>query len=110
MNHLERSPGVVKRRRRYSSEFKRRLVEASKLPDQSVAGVALAHGINANQLHRWRKQFDASAPSDFVRLPAPVSSLQASHTVRIELPGGVVVHWPMDRMSEAVVWLRALVR
>ena len=44
-------------RRTHSLEFKQSAVEASRQPGASIAGVAMAHGINANQLHKWRRQF-----------------------------------------------------
>ena len=47
-------------RRTHSLEFKRRAVHASNQPGASIAGVAMAHGINANQLHKWRRQFQDS--------------------------------------------------
>jgi transposase len=52
-------------RRTHSLEFKQNAVEASRQPGASIAGVAMAHGINANQLHKWRRQFPGalSAPS-----------------------------------------------
>jgi transposase len=43
------------KRRYHSPEFKRQVVTESSRPGASVAGVALAHGINANQLHKWRR-------------------------------------------------------
>ena len=47
-------------RRTHTPEFKRRAVEASNQPGASIAGVAMACGINANQLHKWRQQFQDS--------------------------------------------------
>ena len=47
-------------RRTHSLEFKRRAVHASNQPGASIAGVAMAHGINANQLHKWRRQLRGS--------------------------------------------------
>ncbi|MEO9162269.1 MAG: transposase [Casimicrobiaceae bacterium] len=50
------TPGVrVNRtgRRTYTPEYKRGVVERCAGPGVSVAGVALAHGINANLLRRW---------------------------------------------------------
>jgi transposase len=55
---LERA--VVKRepqRRRRSLEEKRRIVEETLEPDASVARVARAHGVNANQVFHWRRQY-----------------------------------------------------
>ena len=48
-------------RRTHTPEFKRSAVEASNQPGASIAGVAMAYSINANQLHKWRRQFQGSA-------------------------------------------------
>jgi len=52
---------VVKRvppqRRRHSVEEKRRVVEETLEPGVSVARVARAHGVNANQVFVWRRQY-----------------------------------------------------
>jgi transposase len=66
--------------RRYRShppEFKRQLVAASYLPGASVARVAQAHGINANQLFAWRKllrdqALSTSTPSEMIFMPVSV--------------------------------------
>ena len=49
-------------RRTHSLEFKRGAVEASNRPGASIGGVAMAHGINANQLHKWRRQLQCPEP------------------------------------------------
>lgn len=51
---------VVKResqRRRRSVEEKRGIVEETLQPGASVARVARAHGVNANQVFAWRRQY-----------------------------------------------------
>ena len=51
---------VVKKelpRRRRSVEEKRRIVEETLQPAASVAKVARAHGVNANQVFAWRRQY-----------------------------------------------------
>ena len=40
-------------RRTHSSEFKAQVLAACRQPGASVAAVALAHGINANVVHKW---------------------------------------------------------
>ena len=44
------------RRREYSVEFKTSVLEQSRRPGASLAGVALAHGINPNMVHRWIRE------------------------------------------------------
>jgi transposase len=42
-------------RRRYGAEVKAQVMAECDAPGASVAKVAMAHGINANIVHRWRK-------------------------------------------------------
>lgn len=46
------TPDSPIRRRRHFPEFQSQLVAAARKPGVSVAGIALAHGINANLLRR----------------------------------------------------------
>jgi len=70
------------RRRRTAAE-KVQIVKESLAPNVSIAAVALAHRINANQLHKWRWQFrqgklvGQSDPSA-VLLPVRVAKVAAS--------------------------------
>jgi transposase len=73
----DRNPAARERlrRRRYDTAFKRALVEQTQLPGASVARIAREHGINANQLFTWRRQFfsaeqDTPVPSSPAQLPA----------------------------------------
>ena len=55
------------RRRRYDAAFKQAIVEQTLQSGASVARIAREHGINANQLFTWRRQFllaeaDTSVP------------------------------------------------
>ena len=50
------SPPITKRRYR-SAEERRRIVEETLVPGTSVAIVARAHGVNANQVFGWRKLY-----------------------------------------------------
>jgi len=49
---------VKARRQRRSVEEKRRLVALTRAPDATVARVARDNGVNANQLHGWRRLED----------------------------------------------------
>jgi transposase len=51
-----RAPSEAKRRRR-SPELKRQIVEETLAPGASVARVARAYGVNANQVFAWRRQY-----------------------------------------------------
>ena len=48
---------VVQRRQQRSVAEKRRMVEETLVADASVAGVARAQGVSANQLFGWRRLY-----------------------------------------------------
>ena len=64
------------RRREYSKQFKAEVLERCAQPGASVGGVALAHGLHSNMVHRWmreqRERHTAVAPA-FVPLPMPTA-------------------------------------
>jgi transposase len=85
---------VVKRepqRRRWPAEEKCRIVEQTLRPGASVARVALAHGVNANQVFSWRRQYRQgllgrrnAGPVNL--LPVRVSEAQGGKTYRLGSP------------------------
>lgn len=112
-------------RRRYSKDVKAQVVAECGVPGASVAKVAMAHGINANIVHGWRKQArqDAGAvvskPADFiavtvapVQLPAP-SPDASERDIEIELRRGAVtmkITWPVSAAADLAAWTRELLR
>jgi len=56
--------GPVNGRRTYSKAAKQALVQICLRPGVSVAGTALAHGINANLLRRWMTRYAPSAKAN----------------------------------------------
>lgn len=106
-------------RRRHSRELKAQILAECAEPGASVASVALAHGINANIVHKWRRLAGgsgepAAAPTPtFVplSLPPPVSAPTAD--IRIELRRGstsVAVMWPVAAAAECAGWMRELLK
>jgi transposase len=101
----DRESAVVLKRQRRSIAEKRRIVEETLVEGASVARVARAHGVNANQVFYWRKLYQAgrlgitsaarllpvrvtgeSCPPPTISLPeAPSSQLSSSGTIHIEL-------------------------
>jgi transposase len=81
---------VVKRepqRRRWPVGEKFRIVEQTLKPGASVARVALAHGVNANQVFSWRRQYRQGLLSQrdaepIKLLPVHVSEAQTSKVNR----------------------------
>ena len=45
-----------RRRRHHPEEFKQAVIEACCEPGASVAGIAMANGVNANQVRRWMRE------------------------------------------------------
>jgi transposase len=103
--------GTGRRVRRWRSVAeKRRIVELTLEPGASVALVARAHGVNANQVFAWRRAFksgelaDPAAPSTAL-LPVMVSAACETETcepaaeqqstgcgsIHIEFPGRAMI-------------------
>jgi transposase len=111
--------GQAKRsRRRHSAEFKQQVLAACARPGASVAAVALAHGLNDNLVHKWRRQTrvdDEPAPDDLesfipVTLSAAASGAVVSPAViEVNVRRGaatVQIRWPASVAAECAAWLR----
>jgi transposase len=48
-------PARPGRRRRYSAEDKRRIVEETRTPGQSVSSVSRRYGVSPSQVFKWRR-------------------------------------------------------
>ena len=59
MEATESIAGTRRTRQYRTTEEKRFVVEATRRPGVSVATVARAHGVNANQVFYWRKLYEA---------------------------------------------------
>jgi transposase len=59
MEATESIAGTRRIRQYRTTEEKRFVVEATRRPGVSVATVARAHGVNANQVFYWRKLYEA---------------------------------------------------
>ena len=56
----EGTAGTRKGRLNYDAGFKQQLAKASCEPGVSIARLALEHGLNANMVHKWRRQYLAA--------------------------------------------------
>jgi len=108
-------------RKRYSKELKAQVVAECDAAGASVAKVAMAHGINANIVHGWRKLAREAAGAvigksiEFVPVAvAPVAMQSArEQDVEIELRRGslsVKLTWPACAAADLAVWTRELLR
>jgi transposase len=97
-------------RRRHALSEKRRIVELTFQPGASVAQVARANGVNANQLFGWRRAFERGELVEAVagttallpvtvtarcetamRKPSPQEEPSTSGSIHIELPGRALI-------------------
>ena len=113
-------------RRRHAAELKSRVLAACNEPGASVAAIALAHGLNANLVHKWRRGVappvrpPASSGAghgagEFIALalPSREAAPAALADIRIELRRGatsVAVSWPLAAADQCAAWLRGWLR
>lgn len=109
------SPAIDRRRRRHAPEFKQGLVALCQ-PGVSVSAVALAHGVNANLLRQWIKQFSAGLPSTEVMAPVKLVPVQvemppdtpANDAIEISIQKNsarVSIRWPGNQAQACALWL-----
>jgi transposase len=85
-------------KRRHSAAFKRKLVKLTEEAGASVAAIALAHGINANLLFKWRRaQFSRPA-----RLKPVTQAVLLPVTMDPLPPASAIIDLPMPMPAPAV--------
>ena len=116
MEEVKRAP-----RRKHSAELRSQVLAQCAQPGASVAGVAMAHGLNANLVRKWRHVATGGSVSgalsqvsknsgEFVALALSSQGAAVSPgDVRIELRRGATtmsIHWPVQGAGECAAWLR----
>lgn len=110
----------IRRRRQHAPEFKQGLVALCQ-PGVSVSAVALAHGVNANLLRRWIKQFSGVQPSHVIMTPAKLVPVQveiavespASDCIEISIKksrANISIRWPGHQADACGRWLGAYLK
>lgn len=109
-----------RKRMRYTAELKAQIVAECEVAGASVAKVAMAHGINANILHGWRKLAREAAPQSVARqefVPVAVAPTAQVHSdergIELELRRGSVaikLLWPMSAAAQLAAFTRELLR
>lgn len=127
--------GERRLRREYSAAFKASVLQQTREPGASVAGVALSHGLHPNMVHRWlreqrlsRQQGLAQTPAfvalpvaavvadDHVAQPLATATAQASgdgQLIRIEVQRAsaiVKIEWPVEAAAQCALALRDWLR
>ncbi len=99
------------KRRSFSRPFKRQLVEQTLRPDVSVAGVALANGVNTNLLARWRRNYLSAqaAGASAALIPVHVVENQPARLSTHAHPAMVATDGEIEiRLGKAVVVIRGM--
>ena len=100
-----------RRRRRFSPEFKREVVQACQQPGMSLSGVALRYGLNANMVRKWvvRQRPGESVPGAPTKLlpvvlPPTSPGNESAAAIEIETVRGLVrIHGRVDAQLMRVV-------
>ncbi|MFB0936220.1 MAG: transposase [Propionivibrio sp.] len=108
----------MRHRRHHLEEFKQAVIAACCEPDASVAGIAMANGINANQVRRWMRERGIEAPTRRLPMltgmapafvPVPIApATPESPAIRIEIRRGnaaIKIHWPVQASGDCGAWL-----
>jgi transposase len=109
---------IGRRRRQHTPEFKQGLV-AQCQPGVSTSAVALAHGINANLLRRWIKQFPGSQSSHAITAPAKLVPVKVDLPVEVPVSDAIEIsiqknsarisiRWPGSQSKACSQWLTDL--
>ena len=115
MSKTELAP--VPKRRSYPKTLKAQIVAQCSQPGTSIAGVALSHGVNANLVHKWRREAGGGSPvmpsgQTFVPVTLPARAAEPQ-PIQLELHRGalcVKVNWPLASASACAAWLREILR
>ena len=109
-------------RRVHDAQLKSKVLAECSQAGASVSAVALAHGLNANLVHKWRRQAEARARDQTLTtapsfIPVEIASAQSAgdtpqviefHLQRAGLK--VCIRWPMMAAAMSAPWLRELLR
>ncbi len=115
-------------KRRYDPQAKRALIQACLEPGISLAGLALAHGVNANLLRKWvvkhqrhvPREVDVTAPAASVFVPVIVGAQEPtsmsgpmttpvtapphpSSRLQARLPNGVTLELACDQQDTTLL-------
>jgi transposase len=103
--------------RRDGAELKQQIHAECSEPGALVASIALSHGINANLVHKWRREGSSAPPAlegpAFVPVPLPPAACAPAPDIRIEVRRGttsVSVTWPLEAADQCAVWMRELLK
>lgn len=108
---------VTRQRRHHTPEFKRRIVALCQ-PGVSVSALALAHGVNANMLRRWIKEYSGTLPLQTSQAPGKLIPVQVElpipaktgESIEIDIQRNgtrIGIRWPAHQAGACAQWLGA---
>jgi transposase-like protein len=117
---MSESQIIRRQRRHHTPEFKRQVVALCQ-PGVSTSAVAMAHGVNANLLRRWIREYsDASFPQPSqlpgklvpVQVDMPIPA-QSNESIEIDIRRNgthIGIRWPVSQAGVCAEWLGAWVK
>lgn len=106
-----------RQRRNHTPALKAQILAECAAPGASVAKVAMAHGINANIVHGWRKRAREQGATPVVApvfMPLTIQAPPAAdERIHVELRRGALTmttSWPLSSLAELTAWTRELLR
>lgn len=115
-------------RRRHSAQLKSLVLAQCTQPGTSVAQVAMAHGLNANLVHKWRRiaaaaslpaaaqEHSQAASAGFIALTMPARSAAPAPPplqISIKLRRGntaMAITWPVAAATDCAAWVREVLQ
>ncbi|WP_395403118.1 transposase [Pseudoduganella sp. UC29_106] len=113
-------------RRHHPEAFKQAVIEACCEPGASVAGIAVANSVNANQVRRWMRERGIEPPTRRVAMPVletgptpafvqlPIApAMPTLGDIRIEVRRdntAIKVEWPVQASGDCAAGLRNWLR
>lgn len=103
--HTRTSGSTRRRRRHFTREDRRLLVEAWRRSGMSQGRFAREHGLCASYLSRWKTEFPAASESEASETPAFIEVVAKPPSIRlaattstfeVRLPSGIEVAVPAD--------------